>query len=61
MRLNVDVFAIEQLAGAFDGQVFNLVDHLATAVIALARIALGVFVGEHRPLGLEHFVAHIIF
>ena len=36
------------------------VDELAAAVIALARIAFGVFVGEHRPLRLEHARARVI-
>ena len=30
------------------------VDELAAAVVALARIAFGVFVGHHRALRLEH-------
>jgi hypothetical protein len=40
--------------GPGDGQDLGLVHHLATAVIALARIALGVLVRQDRPLRLEH-------
>ena len=44
----------EQLLGAVDRELLGDVDVLATAVVALARVALGVLVGEHRALGLEH-------
>ena len=33
-----------------DGQLFDHVDELAAAVVALARIALGVLVGQARAL-----------
>ncbi len=45
---------LEQLAGALDRQRLGDVDELAAAVVAPARIALGVFVGHHRALRLEH-------
>ena len=44
----------EQLLGALDRQRLGDVDELAAAVVALARIALGVLVGHHRALRLEH-------
>ena len=50
VRLDVGERAVEQLAGALDGQLLGLVDLLAAAVVAPAGIALGVFVGEHRAL-----------
>ena len=37
-----------------DGQALDGVDMFAAAVPAFAGIALGVFVGEHRALGLHH-------
>ena len=40
--------ALDPLAG----QVLDLVDDLVAAVVPLARVALGVLVGEHRPGGL---------
>ena len=46
--------AAEQLLRPLDGERLGDVDELAAAVIALARIALGVFVGQHRALRLEH-------
>ena len=46
--------ALEQLLGALDGQRLGLVDVLAAAVVAVARIALGVLVGEHGAGRLQH-------
>ena len=40
--------------GAIDGQLLGDVHKFAAAVVALARIALGVFVGEHRAHRFEH-------
>ena len=54
IRLHVGEAAVEQLAGALDRQLLGDVDELAAAVIAPARIALGVFVGHHRALRLQH-------
>ena len=36
------------------GELLGLVDHEVAAVVALARVALGVLVGEHRALRREH-------
>jgi hypothetical protein len=44
----------EQLLGALDGQFFGNIDELAAAIIALARIALGILVGHDRALGFKH-------
>ena len=52
--LHVGELALEQLAGALDGERLGDVDELAAAVIAPAGIALGVFVRHHRALRLEH-------
>ena len=54
MRLHVGVFRAEQCGHAVDGELLDHVDVLAAAVVAPARIALGVLVGQHRPLGLHH-------
>lgn len=54
MGLHVGKFAAEQGAGAFTGQVLDHIDLLAPAVVAMRRIALGIFVGEHAAHGLEH-------
>ncbi len=54
MGLDVRKAGAEQLLGAVDGELFGHVDELAAAIIATARIALGVFVGQHRTLGFQH-------
>ena len=61
MGLDVGVVGLEQLLGAVDGQLFGDVHELAAAVIALARIALGILVGQHRTLGFEHARAGVVF
>ncbi len=54
MRLDIGEAAIEKPPGALDGERLDLVDESAAAVIAPARIAFGIFVGEDRALRLEH-------
>ena len=54
VRLHVRVFRAEERLGAVDGQLLGDVHELAAAVVALAGIALGVLVGEHRAHGFEH-------
>jgi hypothetical protein len=54
VRLDIGELAAEQRLGALDGQPLDLVDHFAAAVVALARITLGILVGEHTALRLQH-------
>jgi hypothetical protein len=54
VRLDIGEGATEQLLGAVDRELLGDVDVLAAAVVAPPRIALGVFVGQHRALRLEH-------
>ncbi len=61
MGLHVSPFSAEEFFGAFDGEIFCLVYHLATTVITMAGIALGIFVGKARAHGAHHFVAHKVF
>ncbi len=61
IRLHIGEFAIEQTADALDREVLDDVDELAAAVIALARIAFGIFVGQHRALGFEHGLGDDVF
>ena len=48
VRLDVGVFGSEQLLGAVDAQLLDVVDVLVAAVVALAGVALGVLVGQDR-------------
>ena len=50
--LHVGVLGAEQRLHPVAGEVLDLVDDLVAAVVALARVALGVLVGEHRAGGL---------
>ncbi len=61
VRLHVDVIGAEQRLGARDRQRFGDVHELAAAVIALARVALGVLVRHHRAGGFEHGGADEVF
>ena len=50
MRLHVGVLGAEQLLGAVDRQLLDVVDDHVPAVVALARVALGVLVRQDAPL-----------
>ena len=54
VRLHIGEFCVEQFLRPLDRERLGDVDELAAAVVALARIALGVLVGHHRALRLEH-------
>jgi hypothetical protein len=57
IRLHVCESRAEQFLGALDRQRLRDVDPFAAAVIAMARITLGVFVGHHRALRFQHGAA----
>ena len=57
VRLDVGVLAAEELLRPLDRERLGDVDILAAAIIALAGIALGVFVRSARSPRLEHRVA----
>ena len=61
VRLHVGVCGAEELLRAVNGKLFGLVRELASAVIALARIAFGVLVGENRAHGFEHRFRYEVF
>lgn len=44
----------EERLDPVDRELLDDVDVLATAVVAAAGVTLGVLVGQHRALGLEH-------
>jgi len=54
MRLHVGMFGAKSRLGPLDRQPLDLVHHFAAAVVALARVSLGVLVGEHGPHGFEY-------
>ena len=52
--LHVGPGGTKQLLGPANRQLLDGVDVLTAAVVALGRQPLGIFVGEHRALGLHH-------
>jgi hypothetical protein len=52
--LHIGESGAEQLLGAVDGDLFDLVDIFAAAIIAAARIALGILVGQDRTGRFKH-------
>src|SRR4029077_13246080 len=53
MRLHISEFRVEQGLDTVDRELLDYIDVLAAPVIAPARIALRVLVGEHRTLSLH--------
>ena len=54
VRLHVRVLGVEQRLRAIDGELLDLVDDLAAAVVAASRVALRVLVRGNAAHGLEH-------
>ena len=54
VRLDVGVLGREEGLRAVDREPLDLVDELASSVVALARVALGVLVGQDRALRFAH-------
>ena len=59
--LHVGVFGSEELLGTVDGQGFRFVHVLAAPVPPLARVALGILVGQHAALDLHDGRAGEVF
>ena len=53
VRLHVGVIGAEELLEAIDGELLDLVDDLAPAVVPPAGVPLGVLVGERRAHGID--------
>ena len=61
MWLDVDIFCAKQLFSAVNRQLFDNINVFAAAVVAFARIAFGVFVGQLRTLGFHYGAADVVF
>ena len=59
--LNVNEIAAKQFLGAINGEGLGHVYELATTIVTTARIAFGIFVRQHRPLGLHHGGGYDVF
>jgi len=60
MRLHIGGLRPEQFFNPVDRELLGDIDEFAAAVIAFAGIALGVFIGELRPLSGHHHRARVI-
>ena len=60
VRLHIGVTGLEQFLGALDRQPLGNVDVFAAAVVTLAGITLGVFVGQHRTLRRQYCGAGVV-
>ncbi|COY87113.1 Uncharacterised protein [Mycobacterium tuberculosis] len=54
MWLHVGVFGAKERFDAVDSQLLDTVDEFTATVVAPARVAFGVLVGQDRTLGLHH-------
>ena len=54
VRLHIGMFRTEDPLCAVAGNVFDYVDVLTATVVALSRVALGIFVGKHRASRFQH-------
>ena len=62
MRLGIDVLGAEQLSSPVScTSALDLIDKFAATVVALARIAFRVLVGEDRTGGFENRLADEVF
>ena len=61
MRLHIRIRRAEQLLEPRDREFLGHIDIFAAAVITLARITLGVFVGQHAALCFHHARARVVF
>ena len=58
--LYVGILCVEEFADAVDGELLHFVHHLATTIVTVARITLGILVGKVRSHGFHHLVTHEI-
>ena len=54
MRLHIGVLGAKEFLRPFTRQIFHHIGKFAAAVVALARISLGIFVRKDRAHGFEH-------
>jgi hypothetical protein len=61
MRLDIGIFAGKNFLDPVDGQLFDLIHHLASTVIPSSRITFRVFVCKHSAHGLHYLEGGKIF
>ena len=58
MRLHVGILRPKQAANALYSHILGLIHHLATTVITVPWVALGIFVGQATAHRLHHLLTH---
>ena len=61
MRLNIDMIGAKNFFSPLTGEIFHQIDALTAAIIAFARVTLGIFVGKHGTLGFHDRPADKVF
>jgi hypothetical protein len=61
VRLDIRIFAVEELAKPVDGELLHLVYDFAASIVAVSRITFRVFVGEYRTERVKYIIAHEVF
>ena len=60
VRLHIRVVRAEQRLGPLDRELLHDINELAAAVVALARVTLGVLIGQHRAHRRQHRLGRVI-
>lgn len=60
MWLYVGVLGAKERFDALQGHILHLIDDLASAIVAPARITFCVFIGEHGAHGIHHLLTREI-
>ena len=60
VRLHVGPAGAVDSFQTVDSQLLYLIYHLTSSIVALARVALCIFIGADGPHGLEHIVRYIV-
>ena len=61
MGLDIGMFSTKQLFGTINGQLFGNIDKFTTTIVALAGVAFSIFIGQYRPLDLQHGFTDKVF
>ena len=60
MRLHIGILGTKERFDALQGYIFHLINNLASTIVAPARIAFCIFIGEHGAHGIHHLLTREI-
>ena len=61
MWLNICIFCVKKLADTVYSYLLYLVNFLASTIVSVTRIALGILVSTNASKGSKHLVAYKVF